>query len=356
MLALQSLGYTVSFVAAGAAVASDKARSALEDLGIGYCSAPVYSSVEDVLRRQAGCFDVIYLHRYSVAARYVGLARSYHPRARVLYSVADLHHLRVERQAAVEARPELLTSSKHIRTQELIAAWSADAVITHSAFEASLLEDALPQTPVHRVPWSVMANPVKTAWASRQGIAFVGNYRHAPNRDAATWLAEEVMPLVWQTRPGLECFMIGRDMPRAVRKLARPGIVAVGGVEDLHGTVFEHVRLTVAPLRYGAGIKGKVLDSLAAGIPCVMTQHGAEGLTLPRALKPLVGRDAAALSAMICRLHDDKPACHKLSQAGLSWIKQEFSVSRVADGLKRAIEGRNSSETATPRSPTLRRA
>jgi glycosyltransferase involved in cell wall biosynthesis len=100
------------------------------------------------------------------------------------------------------------------------------------------------------------------------------------------------MPLVWRDAPQIECLLVGSDMPDAMRDLARQGVVLVGAVADL-GSVFDRVRLTVAPLRFGAGVKGKVLDSLASGVPCVMSPVAAEGLALPPALQDLVGQDAA---------------------------------------------------------------
>ena len=269
MRALQHLGYAVSFVAADEMAPDAAAVATLAAAGVTCCTAPFYAAVEDVLRRQADCFDVVYLHRAAIATRYLGLARRYMPRARILYSVADLHHVRLERQAAVEARPELLAASRRVRLEESVAAWSANAVITHSADEAEILRRLVPEASVYRVPWHVAARAASVPFAARNGVAFIGSYTHAPNVDAAHWLVEAVMPLVWQTEPDLACLLVGSDMPEAVRRLARPGVLALGQVADL-GEVFDRVRLTVAPLRYGAGVKGKVLDSFAAGVPCVM--------------------------------------------------------------------------------------
>jgi hypothetical protein len=109
MRAFQRLGYAVGIAAAEAQPAFDEAaRAALATEGVVCHGAPIHASVEDVLRREADGLDVVYLHRASIASRYLALARSYAPRARILYSVADLHHIRLERQAAIEERPELV--------------------------------------------------------------------------------------------------------------------------------------------------------------------------------------------------------------------------------------------------------
>ncbi len=188
--------------------------------GVTLCGAPFYASVEEVLRRQADCFDVVYLHRANAASRYLQLARHYQPHARILYSVADLHHVRLERQAVVEDRPELLAASRTMRLMECTAAWSADAVLTHSAGEVALLRRLVPEARVYRAPWSIATRPSRVSFAKRQGIAFIGHYRHAPNVDAACWLLEAVMPLVWQTEPAMACLLVGDDLPDSLQRMA----------------------------------------------------------------------------------------------------------------------------------------
>ena len=337
MRALQHLGYDVSFVAADEMVPSNRAD--LDAIGVSIACAPYYNSVEDVLRRQAGCFDLVYLHRAPVAAAYLALARSHQPRARLIYNVADLHHVRLARQAAIEDRPELLAMSQKLRVSECTAAWLADAVITHSIQEAESLRRSVPAAEIHAVAWDVPLRTKRVPFADRSGLAFIGGYGHAPNVDAAHWLVETVMPLVWQIDPAIECRLIGSEMPRSVRALARPGVVIVGQVADL-GAEFDRVRLTVAPLRFGAGVKGKVVESFAAGVPCVMTPVAAEGLALCKALEGLVGSDEAALAALIARLHA-RPAQHaRMAKAGVALVRTAFSEAAIRAALQDAVEGR----------------
>ena len=218
---LQRLGYEVSFVAADDMAGAD--LTSLEAINVQSWGAPYYTSVEDVLRRQSDCFDLVYLHRAPVAARYLALARIHQPRARLLYSVADLHHVRLARQAAIEDRPELQAMSQQLRVAECTAAWSADAVITHSDHETEALRRAVPGAASHTVVWDVPVRASTTPFAERAGVAFIGGYAHAPNVDAAHWLVETVMPLVWRVDPAIACRLVGSGMPRSVQALARPG-------------------------------------------------------------------------------------------------------------------------------------
>ena len=338
ILALQQLGYAVSVVAADDLTATSPA---LEGAGITVLSLPFYASVEEVLRRQAGCFDLVYLHRVSVAARYGHLVREHAPRARLVYSVADLHHVRMAGQAIVQDEPRLLALSRTLAIAERAAALAADAVLTHSSIEASLLLQLAPTAEVHCVPWALQPHPRRPALARRRGIAIIGNFAHAPNLDGALWFADRVMPLIHRRQPDLICTIAGRAMPAELAGLAAPGIRVLGDVADLR-TVYDQVRLTVAPLRFGAGIKSKVLESFAAGLPCVMTPVAAEGILLPPGLLGLVGEDAAELAHRILYVHDDVAAYRAAARAGLALIRTHHTPAGVCAALRAVIEGRGS--------------
>lgn len=339
MRALRSLGFDVSFVSAASMNEDQGASAALEVRGIQHCRLPYYASVEEVLRRQADCFDLIYIHRAANAARYLALARHYASRARILYSVADLHFLRLARQAKIEGQPMLANMSTALRQTELSAAARASVVITHSNVEAGLLRKTVAGCNVHVVPWAVPLRPPPIAWEERRGVAFIGSFSHTPNADGARLLVEQIMPRVWRSIPGLPCLLVGSGGGGAIERLAGEHVKVLGHVPQL-GTIFDQVRLTAAPLRYGAGVKGKVLDSLAAGIPCIMTPIAAEGIPLPDAIARTVATDTDRFAEQIVRLHQDATAAAEVAQAGRELIREIYSDAAVIELLKAAVEGR----------------
>ena len=339
MRALQALGYEVSFVAAEELSPRAGAFAELEAHGIECCRAPYYASVEEVLRRQHDSFDLVYLHRVSNAAKYLALARRYCQTARILYGVSDLHHVRVARQAKVEGRPELLAHSRRLRLAECTAARSANAVITHSSVEAAWLRQTVTDCNVHVVPWAVPVRPTTWLWSERRGIAFIANFGHSPNLDAAQFLTADIMPRVWRENRSIECLLVGSRMPESLKRLSAPGILPMGHVPDL-STIYERVRVVVAPLRYGAGVKGMVLECLAAGVPCVMSPIAAEGIPLPDSLACAICADAAQMAAQILRLHENEAESQAALQAGLAFIAAGYSEEVVVARLRAAIETR----------------
>ncbi len=223
------------------------------------------------------------------------------------------------------------------RLAELTAAAFASAVITHSKAETDLLKSQVPGAAVFTIPWSVKPQPTKVPFSERRGFAFIGGFGHAPNRDAVRWLIKDIMPLIRSRDPSIKCFLVGSDMPDQFRQYEADGIVALGHVGNL-AEVFDRVRLTVAPLAYGAGLKGKVLESLSAGVPCVCTNVAAEGFDLPDALRTHVadGPDAIAAS-IVRRLHSEQPENELCSRAGLEFVAADFSENRLDVLMSQAL-------------------
>jgi glycosyltransferase involved in cell wall biosynthesis len=335
MRTLQNIGYSISFAATQDGTPQNSEIEELRIAGIETPLPPYYTSIEDIFKRQRGCFDLIYLHRISNAEKYLALARHYNKRAWVIYSVADLHYVRVARQAATERRPELLAHSRHLQFAELASAVKANAVVTHSREEAETLRRSVPAARVYVVPWEVPLLKIDTPIAERHGIAFVAGFRHRPNIDAAWFLINKIMPLVWQCRPTMPCVLAGSNIPDVIQNLAGPQVEILGSVEYLE-EIFARVRLTVAPLQFGAGVKGKILNSFAAGIPCVMTPIGAEGLSLSGELETLVGENTDELARLIVQLHDDIDGLARLSALCREFVGTQYSAQATTIALRAA--------------------
>ena len=352
--AMRALGWEVELVASHELARADEAVAAMQAWGVRCHQAPQAYSVEEVLRHNRNSFDLVYLHRLSNAETYATMVRQWQPRARVIYSLADLHHVRLGRQAAIQGNDEQLEASVRLKARELAAMRLADAVITHSPEEAAYLAREAPGANVHVVPWAVTPKRRTVALRHRADIAFIGGYRHAPNADAVRWLSEAVMPLVWQRDPDMACLIVGPDWPDKLAGATDPRLRFVGQVLRLE-EIFDTVRLTVAPLRFGAGLKGKVLDSLAAGLPCVMTPLAAEGLPLSGVLRGLVAETPDGLAELICDLHHQSGLNRSRADAGLAMIGRHYNEDAVRDALARAIEGQAVAVPASAVKPAAKR-
>jgi glycosyltransferase involved in cell wall biosynthesis len=215
---------------------------------------------------------------------------------------------------------------------------SVDCVIVHSPFEAKLLREADPALQVEVVPWTVRPRPTPRPFAERAGTAFLGYFGHPPNVDAARYLAKDIVPLLRRRLPEVTTYLIGSLLPDDLAKSQVPGLAPLGFVPVL-GDILHKLRCTIVPLRFGAGIKGKVLESFAHGLPCVLSELAAEGLELPGDLAWLVACSPKEYVEKLVRVHEDGAFNRKLSEAGLAYIERRNSAGAVRRALEVAVNG-----------------
>jgi glycosyltransferase involved in cell wall biosynthesis len=333
---LGALGWEVSYVAARSMNDAGAMERIAAALSVKTCAAPVYYSVEDVFKRQRGCFDAVYVNGLASANRYLALAREYQPMAQIAFSVGRLDDLVHERRADVEARPELAAAGRRLGFLAFVASQMADVVIAHSTHEARILAARLPAKKVHAVAAPFACNPTHVPFAARSGLAFVGPFEHLPNRDAAHWLLTKIMPLVWAQNPTLRCVVIGPGWNGAELATQNDRVAFIDPAET-ESSALSGFRLTVAPLRFDSGLSWGALESFAAGVPCVMTGVAAEGLPLSPPLEQLVAQAADAFAHAILRYHMDERANLAASEAGLAMVAEHFSDERVRQALAAAI-------------------
>lgn len=321
MRAMQALGAKITFVPADNMAHLGTLTQALQRIGIECLHHPWYWSLEEVIRKRGAEFDAVFLHRFVNAFKYAGLIRSAMPKARIIYSVADLHHLRLEREAAITGSPAIAKEAAVVKAREVTALSMADQVIVHSTHEAAYLAGAVAEERLNVIPWTVKARPGATSFADRQGITYLGGYRHTPNVDAVTFFVEQVMPHLRPLLPGIVFRIAGSHMPDSFHRLAAPDVHLEGFVPEL-GPYLDRQRLMVAPLRYGAGVKGKVLESLAHGLPCVATTMAAEGMGLTHAEDIALADEPRAIAEAIAWLYQDEAAWQRLRANGLAYLER----------------------------------
>lgn len=204
------------------------------------------------------------------------------PNAIRVLDTSDFHTLRLARETALKTgKPlDLFTD---IGLREFAAIARCDLTLVISPIEKALLIDAFHVAPaqLHWLPFLQTAPDATTLvpYAQRQHMLFVGGYKHAPNVDAVLWLKQAIWPLIRAQLPMVECHIYGPYAPQSMTQLHQPkqGFQICGRVPDIHAVMSQH-RINLAPLRYGAGNKGKVIDGWATGTPTVLTPIAAEGM------------------------------------------------------------------------------
>lgn len=323
MRILRTEGHHVTFVADNLD-GDPKYAAMLTALGIEVLYGQYASSVRKVLRSRGASLDAIFFCRYYIAAQYISSVRSLAPKARIIFDTVDLHFLREEREAQLLGNAAMARSAALTRVKELSVIEKSDVTIVVSAAEKALLSTIMPSSRVDIV--SNIVEPVdgQTSFDTRSGILFVGGFRHPPNVDAMKWYVADVLPIVQKLLPGVVTTVVGSNMPEEVRALRREGLVIKGFVEDT-SVLLAAARVSIAPLRYGAGIKGKINEAMNHGIPVVATGCAVEGMQLVDGRDVLIADDALAFATAIARVHRDRELWNRLSVAGRANVSAHFS-------------------------------
>jgi glycosyltransferase involved in cell wall biosynthesis len=334
---LREAGHHVTFLARYG-VGQERYQAELEAMGIEVHVAVPPLDLAGLLRR--GRFDVAWLDFFPLAEQYLPEIRAHAPDTRILVDTVDVHWLRQQRQAEIEDDPRRHRQAQTTRLREAMVYGAADGLIAVTADDERELRRLAPHVPTHVLG---TVHPLEDSGPerdSRSGVVFVGNFRHPPNVDAALYLVREVMPLVWATHPAMSLTIVGSKPSPAVQDLAGGRVTVTGHVPDTR-PYLDAARVSVAPLRFGAGMKGKVGEALAAGLPVVTTPIGAEGMGLEDGVHVLIADTAADLAASIIRLHSDAELWSRLSEGGRMVVERRYGVdaarSRLTDLLNQVM-------------------
>jgi SAM-dependent methyltransferase/glycosyltransferase involved in cell wall biosynthesis len=329
-----ALGYEVSFVAAFEETPAEHYADALRRWGVRVQYAQGLSSLNRLVLEEATGAQAVLVQRITVARHVIAQLRVALPNVKVVFGTVDLHYLRDER-AAIHARSaQALDDAASLRREELRAVGLSDATIVLSRLEHDILKAILPEANVHRIPIPRVPARSTIGFEGRSGVVFVGGFAHRPNIDAVMYLVQEIWPLVRKALPRAVLRIVGSNVTREVQALdnAEAGVEIVGFVKDLDSAL-GNARLSVAPLRFGAGIKGKVVSSLLHGLPCVLTKVASEGMGLRDGEEVLEGETAEEIAAAIVRLHEDPQLWKRIADAGFAAAIDEYSVESVAARL-----------------------
>jgi glycosyltransferase involved in cell wall biosynthesis len=327
MKALQALGYAVTFVPHDLKHV-DRYVEALEMAGFFCLTGRALSSVDALLATHGALFDLVVLCRISTACHLVDRVRTSCPDAALIFETIDLHHLRVGREAALTGSEETQRKAEATEAMELDMIRRADLTLVHSIVEREIIHRKVPEAIVYCQPYVLEVQARCRGFAERRDIVFIGGFLHEPNIDAVVHFVRDIFPLVRPELPGVRFIIVGNEPPEEVEQLACEDVVVTGYVDHLQ-PIFDSCRLTVAPLRYGAGYKGKVAMSMAHGVPGVISNVAAEGMELSHEAQVLIADEPLAFAAEVVRLYRDEELWERLSRANLKFVAERFS-SRAA--------------------------
>jgi len=308
---------------------------------IGYCEKLQEIGVEvlwgderelaELISDRADSFDVVWLSRPGPAKHFFKTFKNLLPNVPIIYDTVDLHFERVRRQAQINNSEVSYTDSLKLEIDELNIISLSAAAVAVSDVEKKLLNERTSTLVrvignVHKLVSST------TSLSSRSDLLFVGGFAHKPNEDAVAWFIEEILPKVILSLPNCRLRIVGSRVPQWLLELQNSNIEVLGWVENVD-EIYLKSRLSIAPLRYGAGVKGKVGESLSMSTPMVLTDIAAEGLHLEDSKHALIANHPEDFAKAIIKLMTDDSLWESISANGKKHIEEKFGVSALNNSL-----------------------
>ena len=340
MILLHNMGFQVTFIPEDNFLYMPEYTTQLQKIGIEVLYAPYVTSVKQHLIETENRYDLALLFRPAVAERHLRTIRKYCHRIKVLYHTIDLHYLRMTREATLFNDPELHQAVIKMKQQEFDTLLNADASIVLSSTELEILRNDLPKAKFYHLPHILNIPGTQTIFKDRRDIVFIGGSAHPPNVDAVQYFVKEVMPLLRKQIPGIRFYVVGHNPTQDILDLACDDVIITGMIKELN-PFLDKIRVAVAPLRFGAGIKGKIGSTMTVGLPSIATSIAAEGMSLTDGENILIADTPKTIADAVSRVYLDESLWSDLSKAGISFAEKTWGSKANEEILRTILKNMN---------------
>ena len=286
--------------------------------------------------------DYAYLQRPGTTVKYIEAFRQ-KTRAKLFYYPMDLQSVRQERQFQFEKRPELLQQAGEARKLEDRIFPQMDVIHVVGSREEELVRKRYPGKIVHNIPvyiydksfFQQLQRPTLTG---RKGLIFVGSFTHTPNPDAIIWFVKKIYPLISRVMPGYPVYIVGSNPNKDIKQLSSSCVTVTGHVSDEElAAYYNKARVVIIPLRYGAGVKGKVIEAMAAQVPTVTTSIGAEGFPQVEHYIDVADTEEEYAQCVLRYLRDDR-YWQERAEHLVDYIRGNFTIETAEKILREDME------------------
>lgn len=308
----------------------------LQQMGVEVLYGPWYlENIDTWLKENLQYIGYVFTNRPHISVKYMDKLREYgHPR--IMYFGHDLHFLRIQREYEITHDEKQRIEAKKWKKIELSVMRKADTVYYLSTVEKKVINEIAPDVNVKTViinNFPKFLDNINYNFKEKEGIVFVGGFAHDPNVDAMLWFIKEVYPLIRKEQE-IPFYVVGSHAPDEIKELEGNGVKILGFVsdEDLQ-VLYSKCRIDVVPLRYGAGVKGKVIESLYNAIPLVTTSIGAEGISDIDSYV-CIEDTATGFAKAVIDLYNDTERLETMARRSQEFIKKNYSTEAAWNLIK----------------------
>lgn len=347
MKLMVSMGYRVIFMGDNF-FKHEPYTSELQQMGIEVLYGNWYAkNINNWIKTNGQYIDYVYLNRPHIAIKHIEAFKK-HTDAKIIYFGHDLHYLREMRNYEITKNPALLKSSEEWKEIEFKLFRLADVIHVVGVYEQQILREQISDKPIRNIPlfpYEQLYSDTHSipAYNERKDLLFVGGFNHKPNYDGIAWFIDHILPLVKQNIPEIKLYIVGSNPPEDLIERQSENVIITGYVTDEQlENYYNSTRVVVVPLRFGAGVKGKVVEALYYQVPLVTTMIGAEGLADISGVLTTSDQESGFAEAVV-HLYENAVDWSAYSDASGNYIRTHFTVEAARSILSLDITNQENS-------------
>lgn len=310
----------------------------LQQMGVEILYGQEYQAgIWDWIMKNKDEIDFVYLNRPHIASKYIDFIKK-NTNIKIIYYGHDLHFLREYREYELTGDIQKKRDSDYWKSIEFALMEKAEVAYYPSYVEEEAIHALKPELHVKAITayvYEKFLENIDMDFEKREGLLFVGGFAHPPNADAVLWFAREIFPLI-REKLQVPFYIVGSKVTDEIKELEQPGngIIVKGFVsEEELAELYATSRIVVVPLRYGAGVKGKVVEAIYNGSAIVTTSIGAEGIAqAERVMK--IADEPEQFAESVVELYHNPEACRSMCMETQKFIRDYFSVDAAWDVIK----------------------
>ncbi|MFY0518394.1 glycosyltransferase [Lysinibacillus sp. UGB7] len=304
----------------------------LEKVGVEVLYHPYNrKNIEQWLKQNGNEIDYVYMNRPHISIKYVDALKKY-TNSKIIYYGHDLHFLREYREYELTGNESLKKSAEEWKKTEFDLYEKSDVVYYPSDVEVREIKKYYPNINAKAIPAYIFDEKEiiePEQFQNREGLLFVGGFGHKPNVDAILWFVSAILPRILEEKPDMKFYIVGSNPPDEIKSLISKNIIVTGFVSDEELIqLYDQCRIVVVPLRYGAGVKGKVVEAMYYQMPIVTTSVGAEGIVRSENILT-IAESEMEFAQKVLDLYDDMESLSLLSIASLRYVNENFTSKAV---------------------------
>ena len=335
----QNIGYQITFVST--ALNSEFSEN-LSDFNLNVAQIHLNDSSFDSFVAKLNP-NIVLFDRFMTEEQFGWRVSEHCPHAMKILDTEDLHSLRLSRHEAVKNRknfiPDDLLTSEHAK-REIASMYRCDLSLFVSEFEINLVRNVftIPESLVYYVPIFGERHDLVPSFDNRSDFVFVGNFLHEPNWDAVNYLKEKIWPLLHQLLPDAKMLVYGAYATQKVVQLHNPKqhFYIMGRTESAVEVV-KNAKVVLAPLRFGAGIKGKLIEAMQCGTPSITTSIGSESMHGGLPWNGFIEDDIDKFVERAVQVYTDKTVWNQVQENGFTILEKRYSKDDFVLGFNEVV-------------------